>query len=156
MLFAHADEVHDNVVNMKVSGGELRTKQVFGVSSSLMVASRSAGYHSEPHFHDCEQLNYVQSGEIWVFIEFVAYHLQTGDFLRIPPSAVHWAWNRGDGPCELVEVHNPGLALPGIDNAPVLVDAGESVEITTVPSRWADKSWWEREEQALHARGVTL
>ena len=94
MLFVAADQIKEEVVEMKVAGGELRTKQVLGQNSSLMVAARSGGYHSEPHAHDCEQLNYVQRGEIWVFIEDTAYHLRTGDFLRIPPGAVHWAWNR--------------------------------------------------------------
>ncbi|MGV9387101.1 cupin domain-containing protein [Nonomuraea sp. NPDC003707] len=153
MLFAAAKEVKEEVVEMKVAGGELRTKQVLGQNSSLTIATRSAGYHSEPHSHDCEQLNYVQSGEIWVFVEDTAYHLRAGDFLRIPPSAVHWAWNRSDLSCELIEMHTPGLALDGID-APRLLAQGETYS-DTVPSRWYDKSYWDNEVKALAAHGVT-
>ncbi|MGC4954193.1 cupin domain-containing protein [Actinomadura citrea] len=153
MLFAEASQVSEQVVEMKVAGGELRTKQVLGQSSSMMIATRSGGYHSEPHAHDCEQLNYVQSGEIWVFIEDTAYHLRAGDFLRIPPNAVHWAWNRSDASCELIEMHTPGLALDGID-APRLVADGEPYE-DVVPSRWYDRSHWDNEAEALAAHGVT-
>ncbi|CNF05088.1 Uncharacterized conserved protein%2C contains double-stranded beta-helix domain [Mycobacterium tuberculosis] len=153
MLFAAAAQVSEQVVEMKVSGGELRTKQVLGQNSSMMIAARSAGYHSEPHAHDCEQLNYVQRGEIWVFIEDTAHLLRAGDFLRIPPNAVHWAWNRGDGTCELIEMHTPGLELDGID-APRLVTDGETYR-PLVPSIWSDKSYWDNEAEALAAHGVT-
>ncbi len=153
MLFVAADQIKEEVVEMKVAGGQLRTKQVLGQNSSLMVAARSAGYHSEPHAHDCEQLNYVQSGEIWVFVEATAYHLRAGDFLRIPPDAVHWAWNRSAGPCELIETHTPGLDLDGID-APRLVADGETC-LDPVPSRWCDKSYWDNEAEALAEHGVT-
>jgi mannose-6-phosphate isomerase-like protein (cupin superfamily) len=85
------------------------TKAVFGNSSSLMIATRPAGYHSLPHVHDSEQLNLLQSGELWVFVEDRAIHLEAGDFLRIPAAARHWSWNRADEPCTLVEVHTPGL-----------------------------------------------
>lgn len=153
MLFAAADQIKEEVVEMKVSGGELRTKQVLGQNSSMMVASRSGGYHSEPHAHDCEQLNYVQRGEIWVFVEKTAYHLRAGDFLRIPPDAVHWAWNRSTDACELIEMHTPGLALDGID-APRLVADGETL-LDPVPSRWCDRSYWDNEVAALAAHGVT-
>ncbi len=153
MLLAAADQVKEEVVEMKVAGGELRTKQVLGQNSSMMIAARSGGYHSEPHSHDCEQLNYVQTGEIWVFIEDTAYHLRVGDFLRIPPGAVHWAWNRSDDTCELIEMHTPALALDGID-APRLVAEGEAYS-DAVPSRWHDKSYWDNEAKALVAHGVT-
>ncbi len=121
MLHVPAEQVPVTVVPMRVSGGELRTRQVFGRQSSLIIASRSGGYHSLPHSHDCEQLNYVQAGEIWVFVEDTAYPLRAGDFLRIPAGAVHWAWNRGQDDCELIEVHSPGLLLPGAGGAPRLL-----------------------------------
>lgn len=149
MLYASANDVREQVVSMRVSAGELRTKQVFGQSCSFTVASRSPGYHSEPHTHDCEQLNYVQRGEIWVFIGQAAFHLAAGDFLRVPPGAVHWAWNRSESDCELIETHTPGLVLDGID-APRLVDEGEPVR-APVPSRWESTSYWDCEEAALAA-----
>ncbi len=152
MLYVPADQVTDTVVDMKVSGGQLRTKQVFGRQSSLMIASRSSGYHSLPHWHDCEQLNYLQSGEIWVFVEDTAFPLRAGDFLRIPAKAVHWAWNRTEADCELVEVHSPGLRLPGLDDAPELVaDNDRDAGIRTVPTEWANTSYWEGEAAALAA-----
>lgn len=82
---------------------------VYGARASLMVAERPAGYHSGPHTHDCEQLNLLQSGELCVYFGERAVLLRPGDVLRIPPNVVHWSWNRGHGPCVLVEVHAPGL-----------------------------------------------
>jgi mannose-6-phosphate isomerase-like protein (cupin superfamily) len=156
MLHMHAHQVPETVVNMRVSGGELRTKQVFGRHTSLMVASRSSGYHSLPHRHDCEQVNYVQAGEIWVFVEDTAYRLRAGDFLRIPPMAVHWAWNRSQSECELIEVHSPGLILPGFDDAPeLLTDVESETGISKVPNEWVDASYREREAAALTAHGMT-
>jgi len=149
VLYASADDVREQVVSMRVSGGELRTRQVLGQNCSLTIASRSPGYHSEPHVHDCEQLNYVQLGEIWVFIGRMAFHLAAGDFLRVPPGAVHWAWNRSQADCELIEMHTPGLVLDGID-APRLVDEGEPVT-APVPSRWESTRYWDYEEAALAA-----
>jgi quercetin dioxygenase-like cupin family protein len=149
VLYASADDVREQVVSMRVSGGELRTKQVLGQNCSFTVASRSPGYHSEPHTHDCEQLNYVQRGEIWVFIGQTAFHLTAGDFLRVPPGAVHWAWNRSESDCKLIEMHTPGLLLDGVD-APRLVAEGEPVW-APVPSRWESTSHWDCEEAALAA-----
>jgi quercetin dioxygenase-like cupin family protein len=153
VLYASADQVREQVVSMRVSGGELRTRQVLGQNCSLTVASRSPGYHSEPHAHDCEQLNYVQRGEIWVFIGQTAFHLAAGDFLRVPPGAVHWAWNRSQFACELIEMHTPGLVLDVVD-APRLVDEGEPVS-APVPSRWEPTCHRDREEDALAAAGGT-
>lgn len=147
MLYASADDVPEQIVSMRVSGGELRTKQVLGQNCSFTVASRSPGYHSEPHVHDCEQVNYVQRGELWVFIGRAVFRLAAGDFLRVPPGAVHWAWNRSQSDCDLIEMHTPGLALDGID-APRLVDEGEPVT-APVPSRWESTSHWDYEEAAL-------
>jgi mannose-6-phosphate isomerase-like protein (cupin superfamily) len=159
-LHVRAGQVPANVIPMKVSGGELRTRQVFGLDCSLIVASRSGGYHSVPHFHDCEQLNYVQAGEIWVFVEDTAYPMRAGDFLRIPAGAVHWAWNRGRGDCELIEVHSPGLLLPGADGADsaprLLAETESGASVRAVPNEWSDPGYRDREAAALAAHGVTL
>jgi quercetin dioxygenase-like cupin family protein len=88
--------------------GLLSAKIVFGTDTSLMIATRQRGYHSLPHVHDAEQLNYVLSGSIWFFIEEEGIEAVEGDFVRIPKGKVHWAWTKS-GPCTLVEVHAPPL-----------------------------------------------
>lgn len=114
---------------MQAKGGLLSTKQVFGTRISLMMASRSSGYHSVPHSHDCEQLNLVVDGEISIFIESRGFHLRPGDVLRIPPSAIHWAWNRHASDCVLFEAHAPGLEILPAESTPYLLDESELPEI---------------------------
>jgi|tagenome__1003787_1003787.scaffolds.fasta_scaffold20952239_2 mannose-6-phosphate isomerase-like protein (cupin superfamily) len=106
-LFLPAELVPTGKVDMATS--TFSTSLVHGTSASLMLAERPGGYHSAPHTHPCEQLNLLQRGQLDVFCEGRAYHLEPGDVLRIPPDAVHWSWNRGQEPCVLVEVHAPGL-----------------------------------------------
>ena len=98
-----------------LKGGGMKTFHIFGHESSMMLATRSAGYHSRPHIHKAEQLNYCIEGEMYVFIEGEPYHLCKGDFLRIPSMAVHWAWNRSDGDCTFVQSFAPGhqITRPG-------------------------------------------
>ncbi len=125
MLFARSVDVPRGDVPMQVSGGMLTTQQVVGKSASLMLAERSAGYHSKPHTHDCEQLNYLVKGELWIFLKEQAFHLSPGDFLRIPAGVVHWAWNRGSETCLLVEVHAPPLDILPRDQVVLLLAEGE-------------------------------
>lgn len=106
-LFVAADEVPIHSVDMQ--GSVFQTRFVYGTQGSLMIATRPGGYHSRPHRHDCEQLNYLQDGVLWVFVEQGAYELGPGDFLRVPPSAVHWSWNKSESPSTLIQVHCPGL-----------------------------------------------
>lgn len=106
-IHAPADSVTEETADM--GNTAFSTKAVYGHASSVMIATRPAGYHSVPHTHDCEQLNWVQSGELWVFIVDRAILVKTGDFLRIPANAMHWSWNKSDQPCTIVEVHTPGL-----------------------------------------------
>ncbi len=91
----------------KLAGGKLSTFHVYGVDSSMMLATRSSGYHSKPHIHAAEQLNYVLEGAMTVFIQDRAYHLSTGDFLRIPSNVIHWAWVTGEGPCTMLQSFTP-------------------------------------------------
>lgn len=149
MKFASASDVPVGIVEMKTAGGELRTQQVLGSESSMTVATRTPGYHSQPHAHDCEQINYVTRGEIWVFVEHEAFRLSAGDFLRIPASAMHWAWNRSESEVELIEVHTPGLLLDGVTARVLVEDHEEGAEL--VPSRWGSTELWEREDAALAA-----
>jgi quercetin dioxygenase-like cupin family protein len=90
-----------------LKGGGMATWHVYGAESSMMLAERSAGYHSRPHIHLAEQINYVIEGEIWTFIGEEALHLKAGDFARIPSMAVHWAWNRSDKPCTFIQSFAP-------------------------------------------------
>jgi mannose-6-phosphate isomerase-like protein (cupin superfamily) len=92
--------------------GEFKsTQRIYGLESSLLFADRDPGYHTNPHRHDCEQLNYVLSGEIWFFIENKSWRCREGDIMRIPRDKVHWAWVRGTENCSVIEVHTP--PLPG-------------------------------------------
>jgi gentisate 1,2-dioxygenase len=105
------------------------TRFVYGNEANLMLATRSAGYHSKPHRHDCEQLNYLVDGELYIFIEDEGYLLRPGDFLRIPRNAVHWAWNRGKVACILIEVHAPVLDPMSRRGARGLFAAGETPRV---------------------------
>ncbi|WP_344889342.1 cupin domain-containing protein [Nonomuraea antimicrobica] len=112
------------------------TKAVFGNAASLMIATRPSGYHSKPHTHDCEQLNWLQTGQVWVFVENRAFRLEAGDFLRIPAGVVHWAWNKSERPCTMVEVHAPGLQRDRTlaAHAVGLFDDGERPQPTAEPT----------------------
>jgi quercetin dioxygenase-like cupin family protein len=90
-------------------GGALRAQMVFGTDTSIMIADRETGYHSKPHYHDAEQMNYVVAGSIWFFIEDQGYKAVQGDIVRIPRNATHWAWVRDPGGCTLFETHTPPL-----------------------------------------------
>jgi mannose-6-phosphate isomerase-like protein (cupin superfamily) len=106
-IHVRGDSVPEEIADM--GNTSFTTKAVFGSSSSLMIATRPAGYHSRPHRHDCEQLNWLRDGELWVFVEDRAFHLEAGDFIRIPAGEIHWSWNKSMEPCTLIEVHTPGL-----------------------------------------------
>lgn len=117
--FRAAADVPAFSVNLHLKVG-LSTKIVYGPVGSMMVARRPHGYHSTPHFHPCEQLNYVSQGSIDAFVagpdgKSESHRLVTGDIWRVPEMAVHWTWNRSGAECELVEFHSPGLhSDPGL------------------------------------------
>ncbi len=90
-------------------GGKLLAKMVFGSDTSIMIARREQGYHSKPHYHDSEQMNYVMEGSVWLFVGDQGYRAVKGDIVRIPRNAVHWAWVRDKGGCILFESHTPPL-----------------------------------------------
>ncbi|HTI65964.1 MAG TPA: cupin domain-containing protein [Caulobacteraceae bacterium] len=92
-----------------LKGGALKAQMVFGTDTSMMFAARETGYHSTPHCHDAEQMNYVVEGSIWLFIGNVAILASKGDIVRIPRNAVHWSWVREPGGCVLLETHTPPL-----------------------------------------------
>lgn len=108
-LKARGDQVPRRRVTLE-EGTTFETTFVSGRHVNLMIATRPAGYHSRPHAHDAEQLNYVQQGEVWFFVGDHGYHLRQGDFFRVPRTAIHWMWNRTDQPLILIEAHAPSLA----------------------------------------------
>lgn len=108
-LMVRDKDLPDSIHHQMAEAGQLSSKFVYGLESNLMVATRGSGYHSKPHIHDCEQLNYLVSGELWIFLSDAAYFLRPGDFMRLPRMVPHWAWNTGKTPCVLVEAHCPVL-----------------------------------------------
>ena len=86
------------------------TSLVHGNNMSMMFATRPSGYHSKPHYHDCEQLNICLKGENIVFLQGQdPCFLKDGDINRIPAGIIHWAWVTGDDELDLLEIHSPGL-----------------------------------------------
>jgi quercetin dioxygenase-like cupin family protein len=121
-----------------LSGGSVGAQIAYGKDVSLMLATREPGYHSKPHLHDAEQLNYVLEGELYVFVESTGFLAKKGDLFRIPRNAVHWSWVRGNGPCVLLEAHSPPLVGdPGvIDTAVALMNSDERAGVTGIASQW--------------------
>jgi quercetin dioxygenase-like cupin family protein len=115
-LLAKWDDIQNSgpeIVDKFHSKNEFKTtKRVYGNDGSLMVATSPAGYHSYPHKHISEQLSYCLEGEVWIFVGEEGFLLQKGDFHRVPPNQLHWAWNRSDQGVTLVESHTPRTAFP--------------------------------------------
>ena len=110
--------------------GSMVVKKGYGNECSLMIAERAPGYHTKPHAHESEQLNYILDGEIWFFVEDKGFHCKKGDYQRIPANKVHWAWNRSDVSATVAEAHAPALigGRAG-EGAVALFDEGEKPEI---------------------------
>lgn len=104
---------------------------VHGNDSAFAISLRKPGYHSAPHIHDYEQLNYIQEGEMWFFVHDQPYHVIKGDFLRIPRNAIHWSWVKSDEPCLCMEVFSPPppMANMVMNNATPLFDEGETPKV---------------------------
>jgi quercetin dioxygenase-like cupin family protein len=123
-LYARHDEVPDDTVTTQWT--EMSTKLVYGNECSMMLATRPGGYHSRPHIHDTEQMNYVIDGEIWVFIDDEFFLVKAGDFYRVPAMAVHWGWITSDAPCTILEVFAPPYISGAHANAVPLFAEGET------------------------------
>jgi quercetin dioxygenase-like cupin family protein len=110
--------------------GRMVVRKGYGNECSLMIATRKPGYHTKPHQHESEQINYVLDGEIWFFVEDKGFLCKKGDFHRIPANTVHWAFNRSDKDCTVAEAHAPGLigGRAG-ENAAALFDDGETPQV---------------------------
>lgn len=121
-----------------LTGGSVGAQIAYGTDMSLLIATRQPGYHSKPHAHDAEQLNYVLEGELFVFVGDDGFLARKGDVFRIPRNAVHWSLVRQAGPCVLLETHAPPLiGDPGVvDTAAALMPAGSRPDIVAVKSEW--------------------
>ena len=111
------------------------TTLVYGKNFSIMTATRPGGYHSNPHVHDCEQVNIVADGELIIFVDEKGYLCKKGDYFRIPANLLHWSWNQTDAPMTLIEVHSPGLQNDPkcSEYSQDLFDDGETVEVSGKP-----------------------
>jgi len=134
-------------------GGSVGARIAHGIESSLMVAVRQPQYHSRPHRHDAEQLNYVLAGELYVFVDGTGFLAKAGDIFRIPRNAVHWSWVQGATPCTLLETHAPPLiGDPGVTATAVsLIEDGEAQDsMTPVSTVWPEGI----DQAAVEARTV--
>jgi quercetin dioxygenase-like cupin family protein len=115
-------------VQQGVTGeGSMVVKKGYGNECSLMVAVRAPGYHTKPHAHASEQINYVLEGEIWFFVEDRGFHCKPGDFQRVPALKTHWAWNRSQQSATVAEAHAPALiGGRSAEGAVGLFDDGET------------------------------
>jgi quercetin dioxygenase-like cupin family protein len=126
-------DMQEGTQALPVHSGGMKTLFVYGNDQNMMVATRSPNYHSKPHKHDCEQLNYVAAGEIWIFVEDEGYHLVEGDFFRVPRNQLHWAWVKGTKPCVLIQSHAPVLAPETRRGTVGLFKDGEKPQINATP-----------------------
>lgn len=125
-LHVRSADLADGSNALRTLAGAMSTKMVSGTECSIMVARRDGGYHSKPHYHESEQLNYVMAGELWVFVETDGFLCRAGDFFRIPANAVHWGWNRSEEPVTTFQVHAPALD-PGRPEVFCLARDGETL-----------------------------
>jgi quercetin dioxygenase-like cupin family protein len=113
--------------------GSMVSHKGYGNECSLMIATRAPGYHTRPHVHESEQINYVLDGEIWFFVEGQGFHCEKGDFQRVPANKVHWAWNRSDKEATVAEAHAPGLIGERAGQGAVaLFDEGEKPDLKNI------------------------
>jgi len=114
----------------EAGSGSMVVRKGYGNECSLMIATRAPGYHTKPHQHESEQINYVLDGEIWFFVEDKGFHCKKGDFQRIPANTVHWAWNRSESDATVAEAHAPALIGGRAGEYAVgLFDEGEAPQV---------------------------
>jgi len=110
--------------------GSMVVRKAHGNECSLMIAVRAPGYHTKPHVHESEQINYILEGEIWFFVEDKGFSCKQGDFQRIPANKIHWAWNRADKNTVVAEAHAPALiGGRSSEGAVGLFDDGEAPQV---------------------------
>jgi quercetin dioxygenase-like cupin family protein len=144
-------DLPDSVHLTSAYTGRLSSKFVYGKRSNLMLAKRAGKYHSPPHLHACDQMNYLIEGELWIFLENEAYHLRPGDFMRVPRMAPHWAFNPSDTECVLIESHSPINDPSNKPYARGMFEANESTAVTVVQNLWLPEQMAERESRLMQA-----
>lgn len=102
----------ENVPTDFISGdvhkaGSRTARVVYSANASIMITTRTPGYHSRASAHEGDELDYVMDGEMWLFIDKTGFKVKAGDFVRIPGGEMHWAWVIGDKPCTMLHVHTP-------------------------------------------------
>ena len=80
---------YNRVQSGEAGTGSMVVRKGYGNECSLMIATRRPGYHTKPHQHESEQINYVMDGEIWFFVKDQGFLCKKGDFHRIPANTVH-------------------------------------------------------------------
>jgi quercetin dioxygenase-like cupin family protein len=145
-LYARGNEIKNDIVTTQHT--RMSTKMVRGNESTLMLATRPGGYHSRPHKHDTEQMNYVLDGEIWVFVEDQFFLVKAGDFYRVPRNAVHWGWITSDQPCTILEVFAPAYVASGHQNvAPLFADGEAPAPLTGIKTEYVSDEYRKIEAQ---------
>ena len=126
-----ADVPKRQVVRTGVEGeGAMVVRRGYGNECSLMHAIRASGYHTTPHAHEAEQINYVLEGEIWFFVEERGFLCKAEDFHRIPSQKIHWGWNRSDTDAIVVEAHSPALVAGKLQQTSIgLFDESENPQM---------------------------
>ena len=152
-LFVRGRDLADSVHLTSAMTGRLSSKFVYGNSSNLVLAKRAGKYHSPPHLHDCDQLNYLIEGELWIYLENEAYYLRPGDFMRVPRMSPHWAWNPSDKDCVLLEAHSPVNDPSNKPHAHSLFEGNDKAAVKVAMNLWLPEEMAEREEH-LMARGI--
>ena len=152
-LYVRSEDIREETVT--VSGNsQMSTKMIYGREGSVMLATRPGGYHSKPHYHDSEQLNYVLDGDIWVFVDNEYFLVKAGDFYRVPANSVHWGWIRSDTPCTILEIHIPGLEARGRRHTVALFADGEDQTMRPlVPNVMVSEDFAKIEEKMLAEEG---
>jgi mannose-6-phosphate isomerase-like protein (cupin superfamily) len=81
-------------------------KSVTGKDSQICLMKLEKGEKTD-HSHENEQLGYVVSGEVDVFIGNETYTLKPGDAYRIPGNTRHGFHVKTENPVEYIEVFTP-------------------------------------------------
>jgi quercetin dioxygenase-like cupin family protein len=108
-LHIKAKDVPKRKHNPIKGDGMKEVSRIYGRECNISPNWYHPGYHTRPHYHDCEQINYVIEGEIWVFVADEGFHCKQGDYIRIPRGRIHWAWNNFDKTALVIEAHSPPL-----------------------------------------------